>query len=194
MATPGPEADGADSPTGSDTSETENEGATDDDQPGSGTEGASGVDDLTGFMLTDEITDRTVAHRLQSEFNAEAKAVILKMKRQAARDEIYSKKLQQEEEKQHRGRGSKRVSERHQKAQKRQEKETEGQGEGSRIKKKRKVAEPEREQAEEEAKHKQKRKRVPKEQRKKEEEQAEEQENAAGAQNSFSRPPCSRTR
>ena len=72
----------------------------------------SGVDDLTGFMLTDEITDRTVAHRLQSEFNAEAKAVILKMKRQAARDEIYSKKLQQEEEKQHRGRVSKRVSER----------------------------------------------------------------------------------
>ena len=120
----------------------------------------SGVDDLTGFMLTDEITDRTVAHRLQSEFNAEAKAVILKMKRQAARDEIYSKKLQQEEEKQHRGRGSKRVSERHQKAQKRQEKETEGQGEGSRIKKKRKVAEPEREQAEEEAKRKQERKRV----------------------------------
>ena len=36
VATPGPEAD---SPSGSDTSETENEEATDDDQPGSGTEG-----------------------------------------------------------------------------------------------------------------------------------------------------------
>ena len=104
-------------------------------------------------MLTGEITHKTVAHRLQSEFNAEAKEVILELKRQSVRDGIYSKQLQQEEEKQHRGRVSKRVSERHQKAQKRQEKETEGQGEGSRIKKKRKVAEPEREQAEEEAKH-----------------------------------------
>ena len=147
-----------------------------------------------GPSLTGEITDKILAHRLQGEFNVESEEIILELKHQSVRDTIYSKQLRQEEVTQHRGRMSKRVSERHQKAHKRQEKETEGQGEGSRIKKKRKVAEPEREQAEEEAKHKQKRKRVPKEQRKKEEEQAEEQENAAGAQNSFSRPPCSRTR
>ena len=71
-APPGPPADGADPPTGSDTFEIEDGETTDDDQAGSGTEGASGVDDRTDFMTTVEVTDQVMARRLQGEFNVRA--------------------------------------------------------------------------------------------------------------------------
>ena len=89
--TPGPEADGTDS------SRTTRGGATGDDQPGGGTEGAQGVGDLTGLKFTGAAAHRTGGrvHQVQGGSNVNSDGSISGLQPKPSHDELYSKQLHQ---------------------------------------------------------------------------------------------------